>query len=526
MRCLHSEKLQVQTMKRMHQRLSRRAGSIFAATLCIAVATGACAQEATPFTHEYVKEQAQALASQAFKEPQDALPKGAENLEYDQYRQIQFKRDRTVWLADKLNFQMQVLPLGWLYKVPVEINVVQDGVSRPLSADSGFFDLGPLAGKLPPEARLGFSGFRILSPLNRPDMMDEVIVFQGASYFRAVSKGQAYGLSARGLALNVGQPGGEEFPAFRRFWIEKPAPGAAHVVVHALLDSKSVAGAYRFEITPGAPTQTGVSATLYPRKELANVGIAPLTSMYLFGQLNQYRVSDFRNAVHDSEGLAMVNGMGVHLWRPLNNPKRLQISHFMDQNPRAFGLMQRARRFAHYQDLEAAYEKRPSAWIVPSSAWGAGAVELLELPTEEEIHDNIVSFWRPAQPLAAGKAHSFSYMLTWPDDTPEGLGRATVSASRSGLINGPLRKNGTIQFVVDFASPVRFGTEELPVAKLETSAGAVSATVVQRQPHIPNGLRVSFNFDAKGAALAEFRLQLMVNNKTVSENWLYRWTKE
>lgn len=513
-------------MKRMHKLLSTRIGALFGAAISIALAGSAHGQEAAPFTHELVKEQAQALASQAFKDAQEALPKGAENIDYDRYRQIRFQQDRTIWLKDKLNFQVQVLPLGWLYKVPIEINLVENDVSRPLSADNGFFDLGPLSGKLPPEARLGFSGFRILSPVNRPDMMDEVVVFQGASYFRAVSRGQVYGLSARGLALNVGQQGGEEFPAFRRFWIEKPKPGAERLVVHALLDSKSVTGAYRFDIAPGAPTQIGVSATLYPRKDLVNVGIAPLTSMFLLGDLNQYRVSDFRNAVHDSDGLAMVNGIGEHLWRPLNNPKRLQISHFLDQNPRGFGLLQRARQFEHYQDLEAGYERRPSAWVVPSSGWGAGAVELLELPTEEEIHDNVVSFWRPAQPLPAGRAHNFTYTLSWPDDTPLGLGRATVTASRSGLINGPLRKNGTIQFVVDFESPVRFGTDELPVAKLVASAGAVSATVVQRQPHIPNGLRVSFNFDPKGAALAEFRLQLAVNDKTVSESWLYRWTKE
>lgn len=479
------------------------------------------------FTFETVRQQAAELAAAGFKAPAEALPKGAENLDYDQYRQIRFKRDRTLWRGEGLGFEMQVLPTGWLYKVPVDISIVEDGRARALEADNGYFDLGPLAGKLAPEARVGFSGFRITAPMNRPDLYDEVIVFQGASYFRALSRGQSYGLSARGLALNIGEPSGEEFPFFRRFWIEKPKPEARTVQIYALLDSPSVTGAYKISLTPGAPTRTDVEMTLFPRKEIANVGIAPLTSMFLFDSINRTRVSDFRSAVHDSNGLSIHNGLGEQIWRPLNNPKRLQTSHFLDQNPRGYGLIQRARTLSHFQDLEAAYERRPSAWVEPRTGWGSGMVELFELPTEEEIHDNIVAFWHPRAPLAAGKAHSFSYGLAWSNDSPSMPG-ARVLASRSGLVNGPQRKSGTIQFAIDF-SDLGSGTgDAMPGAKVEASAGGVGAPVVERNP-VTGGYRVAFTLDPKGAPFSELRLVMTTggaNAKAISETWLYRWTRE
>src|SRR6185295_9291069 len=265
-------------------RLFRKAQHLSALLFCLLAgsATPLCAQEAVQlFSHELVQRTASELAKKPYEAPADAA-KATKDLDYDQFRQIRFRRERTIWRGESLNFELQVLPTGWLFKTPVDIKIVDDGAVVPLSPDNAYFDLGPLAGKLPPETRLGFSGFRILGPLNRPDLFDEIIVFQGASYFRALSRGQIYGLSARGLALNVGKQSGEEFPAFRRFWIEKPHQGASHLIIHALLDSPSVTGAYRFQIAPGATTTVEVQTTLYPRKDLAGVGIAPLTSMFLF----------------------------------------------------------------------------------------------------------------------------------------------------------------------------------------------------------------------------------------------------
>ncbi len=246
-----------------------------------------------------------------------------------------------------------------------------------------------------------FSGFRLRAPLNRAEHFDEFVVFQGASYFRAVAKGQEYGLSARGLALKTGDARGEEFPFFRTFWIERPRPEANTVVVHALLDSDSTTGAYRFTIRPGDPTVMDVEMTLYPRVELTHVGLAPLTSMFFFGPNDRVGIDDFRPAVHDSDGLAIWNGRGEWLWRPLINPETLQVSAFVDDNPRGFGLLQRHRAFADYQDLEAHYERRPSLWVETIGEWGSGAVQLVEIPSKSEYHDNVVAFWRP-RPTVTG----------------------------------------------------------------------------------------------------------------------------
>lgn len=495
------------------------------ASILLLVGTPAFAQEAAPFSRQTVIAEAMALAGKPFKAVADAVPKGVENLDYDQYRQIRFQREKSLWRGEALNFEVQLLPVGWLYKAPVEIEIVDGTVSRPLAPDNGFFDLGALGSRLSADARIGFSGFRINGPLNRPDVFDEIIVFQGASYFRALSRGQTFGLSARGLAINVGNGSGEEFPFFRKFWIEKPKPGANRVIIHALLDSPSTSGAYTITVIPGKPTATNVEMTLYPRRDITNIGIAPLTSMFLFGSINRSRISDFRAAVHDSDGLAMLNGWGENIWRPLNNPRRLQSSHFTDQNPKGFGLIQRARHYRSYQDLEAGYESRPSAWVQPQGEWGMGGVELFEIPSEEEIHDNIVTFWKPAQPLTAGRPHTYTYSLTWPDDAPRAWGGAPVTATRSGLANGPQRQNGVIQFAVDFGPLPGIGPGELPTAKLEANAGAVGSPVVQLNRE-NSGLRVSFVFDPKGVKSSEMRLQLSIGGKPVSETWLYRWTSD
>ena len=505
--------------------------TLAASLVATAIAIPALAQGSLPppsgppaFTHEMVKELARQLAAKAHEPPSVVSPKGAVEFDYDQYRQIRFRPERTIWRGEGLNFELQLLPTAWLFKTAVEITVVADGAELPLAPDNAYFDLGPLAGKLPPESRLGFSGFRVTGPLNRPLVFDEIIVFQGASYFRALSQGQNYGLSARGLALNVGSQSGEEFPFFRRMWIEKPKQRASQIVIHALLDSPSVAGAYRFQVVPGTNTVVDVQATLYPRRDLTDVGIAPLTSMFLFSGINRSRIDDFRPAVHDSDGLAIVNGWSERIWRPLNNPRRLQTSDFLDENPRGFGLIQRSRDFANYQDLEAHYENRPSAWIEPRQSWGAGTIRLLELPSDEEIHDNIVAFWKPAQPLAAGKEHVFNYALSWPDHAPRVWPGALVAATRSGLINGPLRKSGIIQFAVDFQGHAVGADTEMPVARIDASAGAVSAPVVQVNPRI-GGLRVSFGLNPKNAESSELRLTLQTRDKPISETWLYRWTK-
>ena len=215
---------------------------------------------------------------------------------------------------------MELFHRGFIFKDPVAIYVVADGTAQRVAYSPDLFTFGPSVQPPPDGTVTDFSGFRMLAPINRADAFDEFVVFQGASYFRAVAKGQGYGLSARGLALNTGAPDGEEFPFFRAFWIERPQPEARAIVVHALLDSVSTTGAYRFTIRPGDTTVMDVEMTLYPRVELKHVGLAPLTSMFVFGPNDRVGIDDFRPAVHDSDGLAIWNGRGEWLWRPLINP--------------------------------------------------------------------------------------------------------------------------------------------------------------------------------------------------------------
>ena len=235
----------------------------------------------------------------------------------------------------------------------------------------GLFDFSLQDHRVPLNAPLSFSGFRIHAPLNVPGRYDEFMVFQGSSYFRGLGKGHSYGLSARGLAISTGSSRPEEFPLFRAFWIERPRH-AQSITVHALLDSPSVTGAYTFQIWPGAETRMDVAAELFPRCDLTEVGLAPLTSMFLKDTHDDDGPADFRPAVHDSDGLAVWNARGERLWRPLVSPRQVQNTTLLDDNLRGFGLIQRARSFAAYEDLEANYHTRPSAWVEPQKRGATG----------------------------------------------------------------------------------------------------------------------------------------------------------
>lgn len=473
-----------------------------------------------PFSAGILKAAAKQRAEAAFEKPKVELPEPFNNLGYDQYRDIRFIPEKSIWRGEKLDFELQLFAMGWLYDAPVELWIVDEGNARQLIANDTLFALGPLIGKAPEAAPFGFSGFRIHGPINRADYLDEYAVFQGASYLRAVGRSQVYGSSARGLALNTGRPGGEEFPFFRAFWIEKPKPGAKSVVVHALLDSPSTTGAYQFTIQPGETTTIDCDLTLYPRKPLEHAGIAPLTSMFLHGPASPRRVPDFRPEVHDSEGLAIWNGSGELLWRPLTNPKTLQISAFRDKDPKGFGLWQRGRAFADFQDLEARYERRPSVWVETKGSWGEGAIELLEIPVEDEIHDNVVAYWKPVKPLESGLEHAFAYRLHWSNDMPVTWAGARVAKTRIGNAKKP----GALLFICDFEGPAVKDVRDLPTADVQTSSGLIANVVVQRNPEI-SGIRVSFELVPDAAELVELRAVLKSVDQTISETWLFRWTK-
>ncbi|NND49002.1 MAG: glucan biosynthesis protein G, partial [Rhizobiales bacterium] len=333
--------------------------------------------------------------------------------------------------------------------------------------------------------------------------------------------GQAYGLSARGLAIDTAEPDGEEFPVFRAFWIETPDGDARFIRIHALLDSPSVAGAYRFDVVPGDATVMDVEATLYPRRDLSHIGIAPLTSMFLYDDTNRDHFDDFRPAVHDSEGLMVINGNGEQIWRPLANPSRLQISQFLDNNPRGFGLVQRNRALGAYSDLEARYEKRPSAWVIPADDWGRGSVALVEIPTRREINDNIVAYWRPSASMMMGGRYDLKYRLLWCWQPPEPSRRLIKVINTSMGAKGKTRR----RVVIDFeAGEVPLPDPDDIRVDMWVRPGTASKPVLQKHPGT-GGLRLAFSFDPEGADLLELRAQLRrPNRRPLSEVWLYRWT--
>jgi glucans biosynthesis protein len=473
------------------------------------------------FSAADVQKQARTLAAEKFVRPKIDLPKSLQELGHEQYRDIRFKRERAIWAGEGVPFLVELFHRGFLFKEPVEMYIVAGGTAQRIVYTPDFFAFGP--GLQPPAdgTVTDFAGCRILAPINRANVFDECVVFQGASYFRAVAKGQVYGLSARGLALNTGARDGEEFPFFRTFWIERPQPEARAIVVHALLDSVSATGAYRFTIRPGETTVMDVEMTLYPRVELKRVGLAPLTSMFVFGPNDRAGIDDVRTAVHDSDGLAIWNGRGEWLWRPLIHPETLQISEFVDDNPRGFGLLQRHRAFADYHDLEAQYERRPSLWIETIGNWGSGAVQLVEIPSKTDYHDNIVVFWRPSQPIPAQAAEHRTYRLHWCWTPPVTPPLATTANTRIGAG----AEKGTRLFVIDFVSRrLADLTPESPVqVDITTSAGTVKHLVTQPNP-AASGWRVRFVLDPAGAKLCELRGLLKLGEEPLSEVWSYRWT--
>ena len=471
----------------------------------------------TAFGEDTVSQLARSLASRPYAAPDQTLPAALAGADYDRYRDFRYRPDRALWreMPDS-RFQAQFFHRGFLFKPRVDIHVVADGRAQPVPFSTDLFDYSPNPTPVL-DSGLGLAGFRLHAPLNRPDYFDELCVFLGASYFRAVGRGMGYGLSARGIALGSGDPGAEEFPAFRAFWLHRPEPGADTITVDALLDGPSLAGAFRFRIRPGNETVFEVDARLFPRVDLPHAGIAPLTSMYQFDAADRRGVDDYRPAVHDSDGLALWTGTDEQVWRPLHNPATIQHSGFQDRSPRGFGLMQRKRAFSEFQDAEAGYERRPSAWIEPLDDWGRGEVHLVEIPTADEYQDNIAAFWRPGTPLQAGGESRWRYRLHWTAPHRWKPALAHVEATRIGARPGPDRDVRLI--VVDFSGDADSGVPEVEVA---ASRGAIAHPVVHARPG--GGWRAAFEFAPEAGQASELRMRLNRGGEPFSETWTYRWS--
>jgi glucans biosynthesis protein len=407
--------------------------------------------------------------------------------------------------------------------------VVRDGIPAPVPFATNLFDYGRTKLDKPLPVNLGFAGFRLHYPLNSPVVLDELVSFLGSSYFRFLGRGQKYGLSARGLAIGIGARETEEFPFFREFWVEQPAANAERAVIYALLDGESVTGAYQFNIYPGVETTIDVTVQLNMRRSVAKLGVAPLTSMFLYGEVEPGRHEDYRPELHDSDGLQILSSTGERIWRPLRNPREAETSVFIEKDIRGFGLMQRDRIFEHYQDLDLHYEARPSYWVEPQGGWGEGRVELLEIPTTDESNDNIVATWVPKAPFDAGQTPTFRYklraLLGSERLLPGGRALNTFRTSARALGSGEAPASGTTRFLIDFTGGDL--AYYLPSPGLVEVVPTVTNGIVKRTFIVPNpqtgGFRAGLDIEIQPGQSTDVRAFLRTGPRALTETWTMPW---
>ena len=494
-----------------------------AALACLTMAALPAAIEPATVTFDLVRALAEADAKAPYEAPADDLPLRLGALTYDDYRNIRFNPARALWRDDGRPFQLQFFHRGGIFRDKVTIREFSATHEQVIPFVRDFFsyqfnqDIGTL------HSSLGYAGFRVHTPLNRPDVYDELIAFLGASYFRAIGAQQLYGLSSRGLALNCGLPDErEEFPRFTDFWVGKPQPGDTAITIYALLKGPSVTGAYEFVVHPGAATVVDIRTELIFRRAVTLPGVAVLTSMFWFGENSPRPAGEMRQEVHDSDGLLVQDATGLRQWQPLHDPAAPEFAVTPLHQLMRFGLIQRDRRMTSYEDLEAHYEQRPSAWVEPQGNWGDGSIRLVQLPAGNEYGDNIVAFWVPAAAAAAGRVWQFSYRIVWSLGEPPSDGLARVVNTREGVLtNAPHGR----RFWIDFADE-RFSTRDAAAldAVIELSDGAhVRHYSISPYPQIA-GWRVAIEADAGSAAQTfNIRCRLRDRAQPISETWVYSW---
>ncbi|WP_299049022.1 glucan biosynthesis protein G [uncultured Tateyamaria sp.] len=485
-----------------------------------------------PFSFDWLKARMQARAAQP-DTPPAPLDTFLQNLTYDDYRNIYFRPEAARWSDTPLPFHVSSFHPGWLFNAPVQIHEVTDGTARPLTFTTDDFEYRNDVGtRVPDHADLsGIAGLKLTYPLNEATKFDEVVTFLGASYFRALGRGNAYGLSARGLAINTWRDGPEEFPRFSEFWLEKPRATDTSLTLYAALDSASVTGAYRITITPGDDTTMDVEATLFFRDSVPQLGLGPLTSMFYFAEHSTRKFDDFRRQVHDSEALKIVRRNGDVLLRPLNNPPRVSSSYFNEPDMAQFGLIQRDRSYEDYQDAGARYHDRPSVMIEPLNDWGPGTVRLVEIPADLEIDDNIVAFWVPERAPGAGESRTYAWRMHWGDLPPSG-GLAWVQGTLAGIggpSGVPLENPNLRKFVVDFeGGALGMMDEDANVTPIVThSAGEIAGMVLHKVRDAAKPTwRLFIDIDGGDADLIELTAHVADETQKLSETWLFQWLRD
>lgn len=504
--------------------------SLVSATLPAPAAAQANPGAQTParFELDDVVRRARDLAAAPFEATPPVLPEALTKLDFDAWRDIRFRPDKAFLAGNNSLFRLQLFHLGHLYKRPVTVNTIRDGIPTPIPYSANLFDYGRTKLDKPLPVNLGFAGFRLHFPLNVPEVFDEVIAFLGASYFRFLGRGQRYGISARALTVGAGTSD-EEFPFFREFWIETPEPNAERATIYGLLDGESATGAFRFDLVPGIDTFVDVSAQLFPRRAGAKFGLAPLTSMFFVGENDHRFNEDFRPELHDSDGLLIHSGTGEWIWRPLRNPVQLQTSTFLDTDGQGFGLLQRDRNFDHYQDLDLGYELRPNYWVAPRGRWGEGRVELAELPTSDETNDNIVVSWVPAAAFEPGRPVPYGYRITSSLESgrmsPNGQTLNTYQTTARALGSAEPVAPGSRRFIIDFAGgDLEYYSRDPALVEVvpSTSAGRITRTFLVPNGQI-QGFRAAIDVQLEPGQSTDLRAFLRTKTRTLTETWTYPW---
>ena len=479
--------------------------------------------EAQAFGLEDVASRAATLAAASYQKSGGALPGDVKGLNYDQHRDIRFRPERALWRNTKLPFEIMFFHPGWVYEDVVAIHEITPEGIRDVKFDPEAFDYGK--NKLDGDGLrrvAGYPGFRVHFPVNTPTYKDEILVFLGASYFRGLGRGQRFGLSARGLAIDTAESTGEEFPKFVEFWIERPSTNAKELTIYGLLDSPRAAAAYRFVVKPGITTVLDVDSRVFLRKNVAKLGLAPLTSMFLFGSNQRSPREDYRPRVHDSDGLSIQTAT-EWIWRPLVNPKRLLVTSFSMTNPRGFGLMQRGRSFDDYEDLEARYDLRPSAWVEFRGPWGPGRVELVQIPVPDETNDNIVAYWVPDWQPRPKEALVLSYRVMWQREREVRPPIGWVRETRRG--RGYVKSSdASVELHVDFEGPTLSRMPATATVDLALSVdpnGEILERRTQRND-VTGGWRLVVRVRRiDGGKPVELRAHLRRGNEVLSETWSY-----
>ena len=489
-----------------------------------AASTGAVAAgNGEPFAAGRVADLARALAAEPHKPPAPAPLDALASATPEDMAAVRYKPAELLWEGDNLAFTIEPLHRSRNLPGEVELYTVDGVFAARVPYDPGKFDFGKL--KPPPaSAQLGFTGFRV-HHRGGDGKLNPVASLLNASIVSAAAHDQVWGAISQLLTVRSGEQMAEEAPHIRAVWIEKPKPTATELILHAVVDTPSLAGAVRFTLRVGEATVIDTECTIFARRQVDHFGLAPIQATYLSGPLDWPHADDMRPAVYEAGGVQMLTGSGEWIWRPIANRARLQISGFVDNDPQGFGLIQRDRVFSAFLDDDNEWQRRPSVWIEPIGKWGQGEITLMEIPAASQNNKNIACYWRPKPALAAGSEGSFAYRQFWSWRPPGRSDGAIVTASRIGRIPGDTSEAKT-RFLLQFeggqlSDPAKAATI-VPI--IWSSAGKVSSLRTYRTPR-HRSMRVVFDLDASGQPLVELRVVLKQDAVSTSETWLYRWTQ-